>query len=152
TGGDRHAHLAAENWEILREGFGADGVLDEVRCEFFDQFAAADGLGEVEALVEVDAPVAGLTYALAGLRGVLEELVEAFVRVEDAVGRRVGGAHAESAVSGADRQLRAFLDAHAGPDAGDHARRVVALAVVANRAAEHRVYRKIEGLATNVPK
>ena len=97
-----------------QEGLGADRIFDEEGGEIFDQVAAANGVGEVEALVEVDAPVAVFADTFARLRAFVVELVHSFVRVVSGVGgkrpRRPSGRR--------DSRLRwwlgAFLDAHPG--------------------------------------
>src|SRR5580658_5466364 len=65
------------------------------------------------------------TLSLLDALPIFIELIEAFARVVSRVRRRVGRAHAKCAVSRSDRELRAFLDAHAGLDAGYDARSVV---------------------------
>ena len=113
--------------------------------------AAANGFGEVEALVKVDAPVAVLAHAFAHRRAIRLELVEALVGVERGVGRGVGGAHAEGAVAGRDggwaRSLRPMPRWMPGMTAG----RVVAFAIVADRAAEHGMDRQAVHFARECP-
>ena len=58
AGGQGDVDLLAEDGQVLKEGLGADGVFDEEGGEVLNHVAAADGVGEIEALVEVDGPVA----------------------------------------------------------------------------------------------
>ena len=137
--------------EILLEGLGADRVFDEERRQVFDEAASAHRLVEIEALVEVDAPIAVLADAFAGLDAIVVKLVEPFARVVGFVGGRFGGAHAEGPVARGDGELRLLLDAHAGADAGNNACGVVALAIVADHTAEQRVHGQAQRFAANIP-
>ena len=65
----------------------ADRVFDEVGLVFFDQPAGADRVGVVETLVEVDAPVAIRSDALADFLAVLRDLADPLMSVEDPADR-----------------------------------------------------------------
>src|SRR5207248_3058711 len=99
----------------------AHRIFDEIRRHVPNQLAAPYGLGKIEALVEIDAPVAILTQSFASLRAIERELVEPLVRIERAVGPRVAGAHANRAVTGLDRQPRPVFNPHSLLNAGDRA-------------------------------
>ena len=47
-------HFLAQDRNVLQKGFGADRIFDEERSQVLDQVAAANGIVEVEALVEID--------------------------------------------------------------------------------------------------
>ena len=142
---------AAQQRQVFAEGLVAHRVFDEVGREVLDQIAAANGVGEVEALVEVDAPIAVLADAFAGLGALFGQFVEALVGIVGPVGRRVGGAGAVAAKAGFHGGARAFLHAHAGANAGDDAAGGIALAVVARHAAQQGVDRAAEHLAFDIP-
>jgi len=116
----------AELGDVFEEGFGADGVFDQIGLEVFQELAAAFGIGVVEALVEVDEPVTVLADAFADFLAVSEELVDALVGVVDiAAALDAGGVGAEGAEALGDDVGGAFLQGAAPPCRG------VALAVVA---------------------
>ena len=151
SGGEGDVDLLAEDGQVLLEGFGADGVFDEEGGEVFDFVAAADGFVEIEALVEVDAPFAVFADTFAGGGALFAEMRDALAGVVGGVGGKVHGAEAEGAVAGLDGEAGAVFDSHAGGDAGDDAGGVVALAVVADHAAEKLVDGEVLDLALDVP-
>ena len=99
SGGDRHLHHFAQLRKIVIESLGPHRVLNEKRRERFDQVASADRVRKIEALVEVDAEIAILTDAFPNLDAILVKLVYLFARVVGRVDGRIGGPHAEGAVS-----------------------------------------------------
>src|ERR1041385_8190853 len=101
---------------------------------------------EIEAGVEVDAPVAVFAYSFARLRAIFVELIDTLVRV---IGRALAKArciHAEGAEAGLHRGTGALLDRSRKSIAG-----VITLHVIARHAAKERVYRRAERLAPDVP-
>ncbi len=85
----------------------AHGILDEVGLVLLDPAARAQRVVEVEALVEVDAPVAVRADALAHFLALRDDAVDGLALVVDAADRQVGRAHAEGAIPGVHRRLRA---------------------------------------------
>ena len=65
AGGQGDIDFLAKDGQILQKGLSADGVFDEEGREVLDQVAAADGFGEIEALMEVDGPFAVFADAFA---------------------------------------------------------------------------------------
>src|SRR5262249_34916067 len=102
SSGKRNVDLAAKGGNVLEEGFGADGIFDEERVVLLDEVAAADSVGEVEALVEVDAPVAVFTDAFAYLFAFFADFVDALARIEGGVRRGVGCAETKCAITSFD--------------------------------------------------
>ena len=84
------------------KGFGADGVFNEERSEIFDLVATADGIVEVEALVEVDDPFAIFADAFARSGTLVAEMRDALARVVGGIGGKVAGTEAEGAIAGFD--------------------------------------------------
>ena len=66
TGRQRHAGEAAQLGNVLQERVGLHRILDQVGLELFDQAAAAQRVGEREALVEVHHEIAARADAFAG--------------------------------------------------------------------------------------
>ena len=151
AGGKRDIDFLAQDGQVLKEGFSADGVFNEEGREVLDLVAAADGFVEIEALVEVDAPFAVFADTFARGGALIAEVRDAFAGVEGGVGGHVHGAEAEGAIAGFDGEAGAILDGHAGGDAGDDAGGVVALAIVADHAAEELVDGEVLDLALDVP-
>ena len=148
---DGHFGLPPQQRQILQERFRAHRILHEIRRQMLNQAASANGLDQIEALVEIHAPVAVLAHAFARGRAVFQQLVQPLMRVERPVGRGVGGAHAERPVARFHGGLRPFPDAHAGRDPGNAPGRVVAFAVVAHHAAQQLVHRQLLHLALQIP-
>src|ERR1700683_5319489 len=61
----RNVYFLAQDREILEKGFCADGVLHKKWGQIFDQVAAANRIGKIESLMEIDSPVAILSHAVA---------------------------------------------------------------------------------------
>ncbi len=114
---------------------------------------ARSAVVEVEALVEVDAPVAVRPDAVADLPALRDHAVDGLARVVDAADRQVGGAHAKRAIARVHRGLGAIAQRRGlrPRRRRRHERRAVALAVVAHGAAEQLVHRQLECLAFDVP-
>ena len=132
--------------------WSSTGSSTKYGLELLDPAARAQRVVVVEALVEVDAPVAVRSDALPRLAALLDHAAHGVVRVVDAADRHVAGAHAEGAIAGVHRRLGAIgerprLAVRAGQDGG----RAVALAEVADAAAEQLVHRQAERLALDVP-
>src|SRR6266545_1006491 len=91
----------------------AHRIFDEVRLVVFDQPARAHGIVVVEALMEVDAPVAVLADAFARFLAIHSYLAHPFVRVVNATHRGIARAHAECAISGFHGGTRPLPEAQA---------------------------------------
>jgi len=148
---DKLPYALGSRPRVVLERLGAHGVFNEIRRETFDEIASANCIGQIEALVEVDTPVAILADSFAGLDTVLVDLIDSLVGVERRIGRRVGRAHAESPVACFHGNSCTVPNAHAAFNTRYDAGRVIALAVIAHHAAEYFVNRQLQGLATNVP-
>ncbi len=83
--------------------------------------------GKIEALVEIDAPVAILADAFSHLGAFFAHVVDALPGVVGAVCRRLRGAEAEGAIAGFDGEPGAILEAGLVGDARNDAGRVIAL-------------------------
>ena len=90
SGRDRHFGLAPQQRQVFQKCLRAYRIFDEVGSQVLDQAASAHCFGKIEALVKVDAPVAVLTDAIAGLDAVFVELVETLVSVEGGIDGTVG--------------------------------------------------------------
>ena len=145
-GGQRHADLLAEDRQVLVERLGADRVFHEERLDVLDHFARANGVAEVEPLVKIDAPVAVLADAFAGLLAVSSSL---WTRSRTLNGPLTGNRllHSERAIPCGNRERRPLFDAHTRLHAGNRSGRVVALAIIADHAAQNGVDRQSEGFA-----
>src|SRR5262249_55618320 len=132
AGCDRHFHGPAKDGKVFVERLRTDRVFDEERGEIFDQIAAANRFGEIEALVEIDAPIAVLADAFAHLHAFVVHRIQALARVVGRGPARFGRAHAKRAIARFDGALRALPQRHAIVDARYDAGGVVAFAVVAH--------------------
>ena len=65
AGGERHAGEAAQLGDVLEERVGLHRIFDQIGLELLDQAAAAQRVGEREALVEVHHEIAARTDAFA---------------------------------------------------------------------------------------
>src|SRR5579862_865472 len=81
AGRERNGGHFSQLGDIFEKGFGPDGILDQVGFQVFKELASADGVGEVEALMEVDGEVAVLSDSFAGLGAVLMDLMNPFTAV-----------------------------------------------------------------------
>src|SRR4051812_6680179 len=87
----RHSHFPAQDREVLLKGFGPHRIFHKKRSEILDCIAAPNGVGQVEALMEIDAPISVLSHTLPHLRAYLGHGSNAFPRVIDRVdGNREG--------------------------------------------------------------
>ena len=91
---ERDTGHSAQLWNVHVRVLIFDGVLDNIRFIFFDQFAAPQGIGIIEALVEIDHPIAVFAYTFANRFAGARHRADALVRIVDVV-------H-DAAVSGAD--------------------------------------------------
>src|SRR5205085_6094219 len=85
SGSNRHSDHSPQLRDVLQESLGAHGIFDKIRREAFDQSASSYGVGQVEPLVEIDAPIASFADAVAGLRAVFQQLIHSFMRVESGI-------------------------------------------------------------------
>ncbi len=152
-----HSSPAASGTVVIWRSFGMSwrncssrvGILDEVRFVLFDEAAAAQRVGVVEALVEVDAPVAVRADAFADFLAGGRDEPHAFVRVVDVVDNRAAArVGAERAIAGFHHRARPVAQRESG---ARNAARRIALAVVADGAAEHLVHGHAERFALDVP-
>src|SRR5262249_53209285 len=114
TGGERNRGHAAEFRYVFEELLVAGGVFHEVGFVFFNQLAAAQGVGVIEFLVEVDVPVAVRADAFADLFPGLGAGADTLMGLEDVVGDGPsgGGIDAEGAVPGFHGGACALAQAH----------------------------------------
>ncbi len=69
----------------------ANRIFAEIRLVFLDETAGPERVGVIEALVEVDAPVAVGADAFASFLAILGDLADALMGIEDATDRGVAG-------------------------------------------------------------
>ena len=125
---------------------GAQQVFAEVGFERLDERAQADGVGEVEAGVVVDGPVARVAYAGANFGALAVRLAHHLVGVEGCAISRIGDGSAKRAESGFDAGPRGVPEAALVREASR-----VAFDVVARLAAQQLIYGHAERLAFDIP-
>jgi hypothetical protein len=86
--GQGNIDFAAQDGEVLLKGFRAHRVFHEEGSEVFNRVAAANGIGQVETLMEVDAPVAIFADTFPHLGALSAHDVDALAGVIRAVRRR----------------------------------------------------------------
>ena len=143
--GDRHFDVRAQ-LAVDVGIFGAQQVLAEVRLERLDERAQADGVGEVEAGVIVDGPVARIAHAGANFGALAVRLAHHLVGVEGGAISRVGDRSAKRAESGFDAGARGVPQTALIGETGR-----VAFDVVARLAAQQFIDGHAERLAFDIP-
>ena len=131
---------------------GADRVFYKEGSKIFDRVAAANGVRKIEALMEIDYPVAIFADAFSHLGALLAHVVNALPGVVGSVCRRLRGAEAEGAIAGFDGEPGAIFEGRIAGYSGDDAGGVVALDMVAHHAAQHLMDGQALDFALDVPK
>ena len=146
-----HRRHLAQLGDVRQRVLVAHGVLDEERVVGLDRLAAAQGVAKVEALMEVDAPVASGSDSLACLPAFLLDAPHDGARIEDVADGDVARSHPERAIARLDGRARALAEAQLRVRPRRRRAREVALAVVAGGASEQLVHRHVQRLALDVP-
>ena len=124
---ERNIHFAAQDGKVLLKRLGPNRVFDEEGSQIFNRVATANGVRQIEALMEIDAPVAILPYALSHLGAFFAHVVNPLPGVVGAVRRRLRGTEPEGAIAGLYGEPGAILEAGFMGYSGNDAGRVIAL-------------------------